>query len=427
MPISAIEKNGRAAGVIISRFQIFSAYIGYFIGCNAIRWDPLTYMWGFSVYWDKFIQCYSQLHGHSLTVSSRFSDDRLKNIAYGCVVLRVWLDQEATVGMEHDYDKGFDFNVFKTIEQNQEMVAGQDDFIHAVSYLEEMLPNRCYTHLVRWILRHLISLGYDPSKSNNEGPEYWTQNPRFFYNTAVGGMSGGQSDVNYLDLNISEASKKEVIEKMSEMVDRSYNRFYFNRAEITSQFYAILHGDEYEGTSAERHSFQPYVLNNGILSPAARLNGDVFKIEKRGETYHAFILRSWVDDWVRDPRSFFFNSLYNPTEPFMTSPVFVTLKHMFEFKGALCGTFALPGMNLSKVAETEEKEDDIRPYELMTITVEPQNLTEYILVGDDVKTRFPANIIEMPGPDGNYKAYFEPTEDCPTIDTLSYMRAGLAK
>lgn len=417
-----IEKNNRATSIIISRFQIFSAYIGYFIGCNAIRWDPLIYMWGFSIYWNKFTQCYAQIHGHGLSVTSRFSDDRLKNIAYGCAVLRVWLDQAATVGLDYEFDKGFDFEVFKTIEKNQELVVSQDDFIHAMSFIEDMLPGRCYTHVVRWVLKHLTENGYDPARSNLEQGDYWLANPRFFYNTAVGGMSG-QTDVNYLDLNISAASKKEVIEEMSDLVDRRYNRFFFNHGEIISQFYSLLHGDDSEGVSAERHHFQPYLLNNGALVPTTKTNGDVLKIEKRGEVYHAFILRAWVDDWVKDPRSFFYNSLYQPTEGFMTSPIFATLKHMFDFKGALPGTFALPGMNLSKIAETQEAEDDIRPYELMTITIKQEDLTELVVVGDDAKTRFPRNIVEIPGPDGKYQAYFQPTDDCQFIDTLASLKA----
>jgi hypothetical protein len=97
---------------------------------------------------------------------------------------------------------------------------------------------------------------------------------------------------------------------------------------------------------------------------------------------------------------------------------------MFDFKGATTGVFALPGMNLSKIAETDEGEDDIRPYELMKIKVEPQNLTKLIAVDEEVLRRFPDNAYELPDQDGKTVIYFTPTENCETIDELSFKRAA---
>ena len=428
IPPHQLEENSRIASIVFSRFQIFSAYMGYFISCNAITWNSLTYLWGVSIYWKKFLDVYKEIHGHTLHVTNRFGDDRIRSLIYSCVILRLWLEQTPTVNFDEAQDLGFDFQVFKDIENNKSMMVLQEDFIHALSFVDEILPHRCYIHLVRWFLRWAKQLGYDPVKSSEEQIDYWSQNPRFFWSSATTMNLGADAinaiDVNYLDFQIVGSDIESVITQMTDRVSWYYNRFFFNKGEISTQIKSIIHGDSDEGLTPEKHYTLTYRVQDGKIEPHINATCDVLKFETRGDRCHLYVLRSWLDDWVKDPRSFFRDPLYDPQERFMGSPVYSTLKHMFDFKGATTGVFALPGMNLSKIAETDEGEDDIRPYELMKIKVEPQNLTKLIAVDEEVLRRFPDNAYELPDQDGKTVIYFTPTENCETIDELSFKRAA---
>lgn len=436
---SNIAANKRALNIMVTRFQIFSAYVGYFIGCGAMLWTPSIHYWTFYIYWNRFLTVYKEIHGRDIVISSRFSSDRLLAIVYSCVLMRIWVEEgydetTSTVGLLGNEDKGFSFSVFKNIVEENRMVVRQEDFIRAMSFTDEMAPHRCYTYIVKWLLRYMQKLGYDAVKSNLGEGEYWKEIPNFFLKGVADGFSGTtleecQSDVNYLDLKLPIGTRDEICTQLAETIYADYQRFFLDFQEVErylKQHFISPHSDN---KAAHGHVTPVYrVVDNEPMIAIPSMPMKIFKYVKVGEKFRLVILRAWVDDWMRDERSYFRNPKYNEEEDFITSPVFATLKHMWNFAGATPGPYILPGMNLGHLNETSTTYDDIRPYEMMSITVAPPDANAArVRVGSSCADSFPEMCTRFTKPNGKPDAYFDPDDPEMTLDKFAALRAKSLK
>lgn len=394
---------------VVKSYQIFCAYVGCFMSCNAIFWSETVGKWLLPIYWARFVKTYKDLHGNAFTYTPRFATDRFHALVYSAMLLRVWVESSdfPTVHLDGQGDKGFYFEQILHLAKRGAFVVQQRDFIAAMSFCEDMIPHRCQRFIVRWLIDHVSNLDpdrpFDLFKSATFGPEYWDEVAKHFDNGVAGIEAGGvhdlQSDVNYINARISAPSVSALRKTMATKILQQYESYFY---EEKNQSEVVLFLEDMVSTETERHethSHIRYIRKDGAVVPSKKeVKEPIMMAVKRGDTFHLLIQRSWLENWVRNPKSYFANPAYDEDPRFESSPVHRTLQYMWDFKGATPGVVVLPGMNLSRMVDNSASEQPLECNRLMTVRI-PENLksSDLIEVGPEIDPRLKVYLKKIPG------------------------------
>lgn len=414
---------------LLTRFQIFGAYMGFFRSTGVLKWKASIHRWPQTIYFNRFKKVYARIHGHSLAdLSSRFSDDRLAAVLYGCVCLRLWAEKcekDPTLNKDHSLDQGFDFEYFKEIAKGNKAIVTQGDFIHAISLLGEMITHRCEMYFILWLKKRLAELNYDPVRSCEEGLAYWRTIPTAFkrdnvdpkFVPADATLESMGTDVNLLDLKIEDVSRDKVLKTLVMLVTAEYQRF-IHRHDKEEELEPFLETAYLKNSSGD--TIKPWSILQGSLTqldtPVAR---PILTIETKGDKVRIFLLRSWMDEWFRHEDSFYRNPMYKNTG-FLTNPTYATTQAMFKYNGSTPGEYIFPGLGLSNTDVVKKEYEDLEPGILMRITVTP-GTDEDLIIGEI--DGFEENCLKTVTDAGAKVVYFKPSANIDTFDKLAMARA----